>query len=301
MEFKKPLSGIAGNTSSFEHFLQAPEGSFSGLVAPAAEKWRLEAGDAFPLLSGLVLLVVTLCHDEPWIALLALMALGIFDSAALSHEAGYIGAMLFVIPGFPLITSGLDIAKMDFKSGIERLCYALTVILVATLFGWLVASIVHLAPDDFAPLGIAPAPLALMRAAMSFCGVFGFSIMFSSPVPMAATAGAIGAVANTLRLELVDLAAVPPEAAAFLGALAAGLIASAVRKKLTFPRISLTVPSIVIMVPGLYMYRAIFYLASYNIADSLTWMVRAALIVVFLPIGLAAARILTDRHWRYLS
>ncbi len=28
MEFKKPLSGIAGNTSSFEHFLQAPEGSF---------------------------------------------------------------------------------------------------------------------------------------------------------------------------------------------------------------------------------------------------------------------------------
>jgi uncharacterized membrane protein YjjB (DUF3815 family) len=61
------------------------------------------------------------------------------------------------------------------------------------------------------------------------------------------------------------------------------------------------VPSIVIMVPGLYMYRAIFYLASYNIADSLTWMVRAALIVVFLPIGLAAARILTDRHWRYLS
>lgn len=233
--------------------------------------------------------------------LLALMALGIFDPAALSHEAGYIGAMLFVIPGFPLITSGLDIAKMDFKSGIERLCYALTVILVATLFGWLVASIVHLAPDDFAPLGIAPAPLALMRAAMSFCGVFGFSIMFSSPVSMAATAGAIGAVANTLRLELVDLAAVPPEAAAFLGALAAGLIASAVRKKLTFPRISLTVPSIVIMVPGLYMYRAIFYLASYNIADSLTWMVRAALIVVFLPIGLAAARILTDRHWRYLS
>ncbi len=224
----------------------------------------------------------------------ALMVLGLFGPSAASHEASYIGAMLFVIPGFPLITSGLDIAKMGFKSGIERQCCALTVILVATLFGWLVASIVHLAPNDFVPLGIAPVPLALMRAAMSFCGVFGFSIMFSSPLPMAATAGAIGAVANTLRLELVDLAAILSEMAAFVGALAACPIASAVRKKLTFPRISLTVP-------GLYMYRAIFYLASCNISDSLTWMVRAALIVVFLPIGLAAARIPTDRHWRYLS
>ena len=32
---------------------------------------------------------------------------------AMDHDAGYIGAMLFVIPGFPLITSGLDLAKLD--------------------------------------------------------------------------------------------------------------------------------------------------------------------------------------------
>jgi len=38
-----------------------------------------------------------------------------------------------------------------------------------------------------------------------FVGVFGFSIMFNSPVPLAVTAALIGAIANTLRLELVDM------------------------------------------------------------------------------------------------
>lgn len=53
---------------------------------------------------------------------------------------------------------------------------------------------------------------------MSFFGVFGFSIMFNSPAPMAATAALIGAIANSLRLELVDLTGMPAPAAAFAGA-----------------------------------------------------------------------------------
>ena len=72
---------------------------------------------------------------------------------------------------------------------------------------------------------------------------------------LAATAALIGAVANTLRLELVDLASFPPAAAAFVGALLAGILASLIKNQAGYPRISLTVPSIVIMVPGLYLYR----------------------------------------------
>ena len=64
---------------------------------------------------------------------------------------------------------------------------------------------------------------------------------------MAAAAGLISAVANTLRLELVSLTPMPGAAAAFIGALAAGLLASLIKKYLGYPRISLTVPSIVIM------------------------------------------------------
>ena len=55
----------------------------------------------------------------------------------------------------------------------------------------------------------------LLRLIASFCGVFGFSVMFNSPIRLAATAALIGAVANTLRLELVDLAGMPPAVTAF--------------------------------------------------------------------------------------
>ena len=219
--------------------------------------------------------------------------------------------MLFVIPGFPLITAGLDITKLDMRSGIERLSYAVSIILVATLVGWMVAECVGLSPDDFQPLGLSPLVLTLLRIAMSFVGVFGFSIMFNSPVRIAATAVCIGAVSNTLRLTLVDAPTIlpmlglasgmPPEAAAFFGALCSGLLAHLVEMKLTYPRISLTVPSIVIMVPGLYLYRAMYYMCIFDTGNMLSWFVRAVLIVAFLPVGLGVARALTDKRWRMTS
>ena len=54
--------------------------------------------------------------------------------------------------------------------------------------------------------------------------------MLNSSVPMAAMAALIGCIANTLRLELVDLINFPPAAAAFIGALTAGLLASLIKK-----------------------------------------------------------------------
>ena len=243
--------------------------------------------------------------------LAALTFLAHFDPAAMNHEAGYIGAMLFVIPGFPLITAGLDIAKLDMRSGIERLVYAVSVITVATLIGWLVAEVVGLSPSDFAPQGLGPVTLTLLRLVMSFVGVFGFSVMFNSPVQMAATAGVIGAVSNTLRLTLVDLPMIepalglvsgcPPEAAAFIGAIASGLLAHAAEHWTSYPRIGLTVPSIVIMVPGLYLYRAMYYMCIFDTASMLAWFVRAVLIVAFLPVGLGVARTFTDPRWRKTS
>ena len=165
---------------------------------------------------------------------------------SVQHEAGYICSMLFIIPGFPFITSGIDLVA-------------------------------------------------------SFCGVFGFSVMFNSPVRLAAAAAFIGALSNTLRLELVDLAGFPPAAAAFFGALTAGLLASLIKTKVGYPRISITVPSIVIMVPGLYLYRAIYNLGIMSLNVSASWFAAAILIIVALPLGLIFARILTDKMFRYCT
>lgn len=230
--------------------------------------------------------------------LLSLDIMHLLFNVNFRHEAGYIGAMLFIIPGFPFITSGLDLSKLDMRSGLERAAYALIIITVATLIGWLVAMLVHLHPENFIPLQIPPVTYLVLRLIASFCGVFGFSIMFNSKLKMATTAGLIGAVANTLRLELVDFKIMPAGAAAFIGALVAGLLASVVRRKVGYPRISITIPSIVIMVPGLYMYRAVYNIGLTSISIGALWLTRAALIVAFLPLGLIAARIITDPTWR---
>ncbi|AUJ30414.1 threonine/serine ThrE exporter family protein [Liquorilactobacillus hordei] len=218
-----------------------------------------------------------------------------------SHEAGYIGAMLFVIPGFPFITSMLDISKLDMRSGLERLSYAIMITLVASLVGWLVASLVSLKPENFLDLGLSPLLLLLLRLPASFGGVFGFSIMFNSTWKMATTAGCIGAIANTLRLELVDLTVIPPSAAAFLGALVAGILASFINHYNGYPRISLTVPSIVIMVPGLYIYRAVYNIGFNSIGVGALWLTKAILIIIFLPLGLFVARVLLDKEWRHFD
>ena len=100
----------------------------------------------------------------------------------------------------------------------------------------------------------------------------------------------------------------PAEAGAFVGALLAGLLAagwrSSVRRGwlpryLDYPRICLTVPSIVIMVPGMYLYRAMFHLGQFDTQLALDWAFRAFMVIVCLPIGLAMARVITDKSWRY--
>ena len=155
-------------------------------------------------------------------------------SVSSRHEAGYIGAMLFVIPGFPFITSGLDIAKLDMRSGLERMAHALTIIIVATLVGWLTAMSINFKPEDFIPLQLTSWQLLALRLPASFCGVFGFSLMFNSSPKLASTAGIIGALANTLRLELVDFTNVPPAAAA-CWSLAGGLVSFDLRQKSRLP------------------------------------------------------------------
>ena len=251
----------------------------------------------YTLFLGIVLSVSFAC-----LSYAGLLKLGeVFLHLSVRHEAGYICAMLFIIPGFPFITSGIDLAKLDLRSGLERLTYALIIILVATMGAWITAMILKLQPEDFIAVHLGTASRLIFRLCASFCGVLGFSIMFNSSIPMASTAAMIGAVANTLRLSLIDFTGMPAAVAAFTGALAAGLLASLIKKNNGYPRISLTVPSIVIMVPGLYFYRGFYNLGVMSLNEAVSWLAAAILIVVALPLGLIFARIFTDRTFRYCT
>ena len=68
-----------------------------------------------------------------------------------------------------------------------------------------------------------------------------------------------------------------------------------------YPRISLTVPSIVIMVPGLYLYRAIYNFGIMSLTEAVSWFSLAIMIIMALPLGLIFARILTDKTFRYCT
>ena len=232
---------------------------------------------------------------------LLLKILEIIFSVNLLHEAGYICSMLFIIPGFPFITSGIDLAKLDMRSGTERLIYSMLIITVATMTAWILAIFLGLKPVSFLPIHLALWQWIFLRLLSSFLGVFGFSIMFNSPIPLAISAGIIGAISNTIRLEFIDIFSLPPAVCAFLGAFLAGILASLLKGKSGYPRISITVPSIVIMVPGLYLYKGFYNLGIMNLTIAASWLASALLIILALPLGLIFARIITDKTFRYCT
>ena len=55
------------------------------------------------------------------------------------------------------------------------------------------------------------------------------------------------------------------------------------------------------MVPGLYLYKSFYNLGVMNLTGAMQWLCMATLIVFALPLGLVAARILTDRNFRHCT
>lgn len=225
-------------------------------------------------------------------------ALDAIGGAGQGHEAGYISAVLFLVPGFALVTGALDLAKFDFSAGVAREVYALVVLLAAGISVWAVSWLTGFAPDPAAALGIPPLVELALRLVASFLGVLGFALLFNSPLRMALAAAAIGMVANTLRLELADLG-MAVQAATMVATLVVGLMAAAMAPRMRLPRITLSVPAVVIMVPGAAVYRAFVSLNNGDADVAVTAGVQAVFVVISIAFGLAAARILTDRAWGF--
>jgi uncharacterized membrane protein YjjP (DUF1212 family) len=214
------------------------------------------------------------------------------------HEAGYISAVLFLVPGFALVTGALDLAKFDFSAGVAREVYAMVVLLSAGISVWGVSWVAGLSPDPVEPLAL-PALLELaLRLLASGLGVLGFALLFNSPLRMALAAAGIGMVVNTLRLELAD-AGMAIQAATMIATFVVGLLAAWVAPRMRLPRITLSVPAVVIMVPGAAVYRTFVSLNNGDVDVAVTAGVQAVFVVISIAIGLAAARVLTDRSWGF--
>ena len=216
---------------------------------------------------------------------------------ARAFAAGYIAAVLYLIPGFPLFSSMLDLSRFDITAGLTRLCYAMAVITAATMSVALVSAMTGLSPMSID----APTPTTrryLLAAVASFVGVGGFALLFNSSRRMVLFAASIGVVANMVRLVMID-AGVQPQYAAYTGGVVGGLLGAVITAQTTLPRITMTVPASVIMIPGTAMYRAVHFLNSGDIDQALSNAATAGLIIVWISAGLVTARILTDRDWAF--
>ena len=124
--------------------------------------------------------------------------------------AGFISACIFLIPGFPLVTAGLDLTRIDLQAGIPRLVYAAMVLLSITIGVWLVAILAGLSADPVPPLDAATPVVLAVSAVASFFAVFGWAAMFNSPLRMAVASGVIAAACNLPRLLMLDQGAPSP-------------------------------------------------------------------------------------------
>lgn len=219
-------------------------------------------------------------------------AAGLADPAEFS--AGYVAAVLFLIPGFPLFSALIDLARFDFEAGMARLTYALTVIISATFTVAMVSWFTELTPTLAAP---DPQPAWYAAAVVaSFCGIAGFALIFNSSRRMALVAALVGTVANMARIALGD-AHLTPYFAAFVGGLIVGLLGALAARWAHLPRITTTVPASVIMVPGTAMYRSVYYLNAGQMDQALSNLAIASMVVLAIGCGLILARLLTDPDW----
>ncbi len=214
------------------------------------------------------------------------------------HQAGFISAVLYLVPGFALVTAALDLAKMDFSAGVARAVYGTIIITSAGLSVWGFAWLTGLSADPIAPLELPVWAVVSLRLVASFLGVLGFALLFNSTMRMALGAALIGMVANVLRLEMADAGAAM-QAATVVATLVVGLLAAVVAPRAGVPRITVSVPAVVIMVPGAAVYRALVALNNGDYAAAVGAGVQAFFVTICIAIGLAAARVLTDKAWAF--
>ncbi|MFW0121069.1 threonine/serine ThrE exporter family protein [Rothia sp. CCM 9419] len=230
-------------------------------------------------------------------AVSALTALGLTSS---DHLVGFISAILFLVPGFPLVTAMLDLARFDFSAAIGRLTYVGLLLASASFAVWILAFTFELPLQKAVPLEFSPMTLYSLRVAASFIAAYGFAMLFSAMPTSCLWAGIIAAVVNPLRILATDVG-LAPQLAVFTGALLAATLAEIIaplyRRK--YSRVSLSVPAVVTMVPGVTFYRSMAHLSDGDIAEAAVGMVEVWLLFFAIGMGLVFARFLMDKNWFY--
>ena len=216
----------------------------------------------------------------------------------LGFRVGIVSAVLFLVPGFPLITSMLDLVRLDLSAGIPRLVYTLMLIISAGASVWIVSLTFHWAVDPAVNPPLEGHWLYFARTFCSFVASAGFAMLFNSTRRLCVYAGLICALVNPLRFFVVE-SGFNWQFSVGLEALAIGLLADVISRlsNFNYSRVSLSVPAAVLMVPGVPLYSALVHLNEGNTIGAIASLSEVSVVILAIGIGLSTARMLTDRNW----
>jgi uncharacterized membrane protein YjjP (DUF1212 family) len=226
-------------------------------------------------------------------------------AAALAHGAGFgvgrssvglVSSVLFLIPGFPLVTALLDQLQHETAAAVSRLAHAMMFVLTAAVGMSIVIALVGPSIEASPPHMFTKPLLSVGWAVASFCGGSGLAILYNGTRRNVLYVGLIALIGNEVRLLLHD-GGVPMALATFLGALAVGLSASLAGRWIKEARVALTVPAVVMMVPGLYALETLVYFDRGEILKGLSAGVLVGFVVGSIAFGLAAARFISQPEW----
>jgi uncharacterized membrane protein YjjP (DUF1212 family) len=212
--------------------------------------------------------------------------------------AGVVCAAIFLIPGFPLVTAGLDLTRIDLLAGVPRLTYAAMVLLAITIGVWTVVTLSGVSPDPVPLLDGPPGAVWTALLVSSFFAVFGWAMMFNSPWRMALASGVAAVVGNTPRLLMLDAGA-KPHVATFVGCFLMGLLCALAAKLFDMEKIIMTVPTVLVSIPGSAALRTLIYFDQADVVQAMQNGVATVLAVIAMVAGLSGARMLTDPEWAF--
>lgn len=215
-----------------------------------------------------------------------------------THAAGYISSVLFLLPGFALITGALDMAKMDLEAGIQRIAYGTMITLAASVSVWAVSLMSTLETRPRVDTDTSLVVNIVVWAVASAVGVWGFASMFNSPMRLAFMAAGIGAVANTLRLLGVEQG-IPIQAATALACVIVGALGAWAACNGRYPVITLTVPAVLVMIPGVAAHESLVSVNEGDYTGAMSGILLVVLVVLAIMVGLVIAKLLFDREWAF--
>src|SRR6185312_1654042 len=211
-----------------------------------------------------------------------------------NFPAGFMASVLFLVPGFPLVGGLFDLLQYKTIAGVSRLAYGIMILLAVALGLSIVIAIAGIDLSRQPPPELAYSLTLLLRAIASFVAGGAFAMLFNSSARTTLAAGLLALCANSLRLALAD-AGMMLAPAAFIAALAIGLVAVMADRRYDVPRLAMTVAPIVIMMPGVYAYEMIVLFNRGQMIGALQASASCGFVIGALAMGLATARFFSKR------